>query len=853
MTDEEISGTNSRPPGPDVSDDDHPSQIGPYRILDTLGEGGMSVVYLAEQSEPVKRRVALKILKPGMDSKQVVARFESERQALAVLDHPNIAKIFDGGIAESGRPYFAMEQVKGVPITDYCDDQRLNNEERLKVFIKVCSAVQHAHLKGLIHRDLKPSNILVGVVDGEPQPKIIDFGIAKATTTTLTEATLYTRVGQIIGTPQYMSPEQANLTGLDIDTRTDIYSLGVVLYELLVGTVPLDLRAIGDQAMQVAIRERVPSKPSTRFTGLGDTREEVATVRGTNPDRLRQQLMGDLDWIVMCAIEKDRTRRYETVNALAMECRRFLKHEPVLARPPSPGYLLQRFVRRNRVTVVAGSIAILAIILGAVAATEGMVRAQRAERLAEAEAATSNAINEFLQETLGSAAPWRGGSGREVTVVETLDTALLRIDDSFTDQPLIAAALRATIGGTYLRLGQFEQAEPLFESSLEVRRSLLGDEHEDVAESLQYFGVLRQRQGRFGESEPMIARALEIYRKRLGEKHPRTMEALADHGVVLTDLARYDEATPIKHQVLEFRRGFYGDEHKDVGLSLSDLGWLYLLVGEWEESERLLRESAEMFRKLLDKARPHETAAIERWLALSLQNLGAALNWRGKLDEAEASYREALEINRRIVGDDHPHVASNLVMIAAIISSRDNNYDEALALTREAIDLRRRVQGDNSAAVAGDLLYLATIHTEKGDLAAAVSVVRESVEIYRHLATEGNGVPDWYASALNNMGANLLLIGECTEALPYLEEAIEVYESLSGGDPANTGNTRSHYGACLTKLGRYQDAEATLLAAYAAIQPVRGDEHLWTTRTADRLVALYEVWGKADEAEKYRR
>ena len=245
---------------------ERPKRIGPYRILDVLGEGGMSVVYLAEQSEPVKRRVALKILKPGMDSKQVVARFESERQALALLDHPNIAKIFDGGIADSGRPYFVMEQVKGVPITDYCDNQKLSNEERLKVFINVCSAVQHAHLKGLIHRDLKPSNILVGVVDSKPQPIIIDFGIAKATSTTLTEATLFTKIGQIIGTPQYMSPEQADLTGLDIDTRTDIYSLGVVLYELLTGTVPLDLRAIGDQAMQIALKEKDPPKPSTKYT-----------------------------------------------------------------------------------------------------------------------------------------------------------------------------------------------------------------------------------------------------------------------------------------------------------------------------------------------------------------------------------------------------------------------------------------------------------------------------------------------------------------------------------------------------------------------------------------------------------
>jgi len=853
MTDEKNTNNDSVPSNSGRSTQEQPTHIGAYHILDTLGEGGMAVVYLAEQSAPVKRQVALKIVKLGMDSKQVVARFESERQALAVLDHPNIAKIFDGGITDSGRPYFVMELVHGIPITDYCDNYRLSTSERVELFAIVCSAVQHAHHKGLIHRDLKPSNVLVGVVDGKPQVKIIDFGIAKATSTSFTEQTLFTKIGQVIGTPQYMSPEQADITGLDVDTRTDIYSLGVVLYELLVGVVPLDLAAVGEQAIRVALRERDPSKPSTRITDLGDTREEIAKARNTDPVNLQRQLRGDLDWVVMCAIAKDRTRRYETANALAMECQRFLKHEPVLARPPSTGYVLRRFIRRNRVTAIASSIALLAVLAGAVIATVGMVRAQRAEQVAEAEAATSNAINEFLQETLGSATPWRGGSGRDVTVIETLDTALLRIGDSFTDQPLIGAALRATIGETYLRLGQFEQAEPLFESSLEVRRSLLGDEHEDVAESLQYFGILRQRQGRFGESEPMIARALEIYRKRFGEKHPRTIEVLADHGVVLTDLARYDEATRVKHQVLEFRREFYGEEHKDVALSLGDLGWLYLSVGEWEESERLLRESVEMFRKLLDKARPHETAAIERWMALSLQNLGATLYSLGKLDEAEASYREALEVNRRIVGDDHPHVASNLVMIGAIISSRDNNYDEALALTREAIDLRRQVQGDNSAAVAGDLLYLATIHTDKGDPAAAIPVVRESVEIYRRLAAEGNSAPEWYASALNNMGLNLTLIGECSAALPYLEEGIEVYESLSGGDPANAGNTRSHYGRCLTELGRYPEAESTLLAAYAAIQPIRGDEHLWTTRTADRLVALYEVWGKADEAAKYRR
>ena len=453
---------------PDSPDSKHPNRIGPYRILDQLGEGGMAVVYLADQSEPVRRRVALKILKAGMDSKQIVARFDTERQALAVLDHPGIAKIFDGGIAESGRPYFVMEHVKGVPITEYCDSQRLGNEARLRLFIDVCAAVQHAHMKGLVHRDLKPSNILVGVVDGKPEPKIIDFGIAKATSTPLTKSTLYTRVGQIIGTPQYMSPEQAGVTGVDIDSRADIYSLGVILYELLVGTVPLALGATSDQAMQIALRERDPPKPSTRYTSLGDTQGEIAAVRGMDPDNLLRQLRGDLDWIVMRAIEKDRTRRYETANALAMECRRFLKHEPVLARPPSPGYLLGRFVRRNRLTVAAGAITILAIIAGAAVAMLGYVRATEAERVALQEAETARQVSNFLIELFEVSDPSEA-RGNTITAREVLDRGTEAIDANLSGQPGVQATFMLTMGRVYHKLGLYDDADELLQQALDNR------------------------------------------------------------------------------------------------------------------------------------------------------------------------------------------------------------------------------------------------------------------------------------------------------------------------------------------------------------------------------------------------
>ena len=328
-----------------------------------------------------------------------------------------------------------MEHVKGVPITDYCDDQRVSNQKRIELFIRVCSAVQHAHLKGLIHRDIKPSNILVGIVDGKPEPKIIDFGIAKATTTTLSEATLYTRVGQIIGTPAYMSPEQAGVTGLDIDSRADIYSLGVVLYELLVGSLPLDL-APNDQAMQIALKEKDPPKPITRFSELGDSQVEIARVRNTEPTALRSQLQGDLDWVVMRAMEKDRTRRYETVNALAMECKRYLDREPVLARPPSPGYLLNRFVQRNKLTVAAGALAFAAIVAGAGAAGFGYLRATEAERTAREEAETASQVADFMVDLFQVSDPGEA-RGNSVTAREVLDRGAAQINEDTEIEPAI--------------------------------------------------------------------------------------------------------------------------------------------------------------------------------------------------------------------------------------------------------------------------------------------------------------------------------------------------------------------------------------------------------------------------------
>ncbi len=405
-------------------------QIGPYDLLEVLGEGGMGVVYLAEQREPIERRVALKVIKLGMDSKQVIARFESERQALALMNHPHIAKVLDAGTTKEGRPYFVMEYVEGTSITTYCNTQRLGARERLELMLPVCQAVHHAHQKGIIHRDLKPSNILVSVEDGRPQPKVIDFGVAKATQHRLTEKTLVTQQGFRLGTPGYMSPEQAEITGMDIDTTTDVYSLGVVLYSLLTGVLPFDREQLlegGYSEMQRIIREEEPLKPSTRVKALGEKATDIARARQTNTRSLTKNLRGDLDWITLKCLEKDRTRRYQSAAELAADLQRHLRDEPVLASPPSTAYRMKKFVLRHKVGVVAGALVVLALALGIAGTTVGMLRALRAEAeastqadIASREADAAQQVSDFLVNLFKVSDPSES-LGNSITAREILD------------------------------------------------------------------------------------------------------------------------------------------------------------------------------------------------------------------------------------------------------------------------------------------------------------------------------------------------------------------------------------------------------------------------------------------------
>ncbi|HVV73519.1 MAG TPA: serine/threonine-protein kinase, partial [Verrucomicrobiae bacterium] len=469
-------------------------QIGRYKLLQNIGEGGCGVVYMAEQQEPVRRRVALKVIKLGMDTRQVVARFEAERQALALMDHANIAKVLDAGATNAGRPFFVMELVRGPKITEYCDQNRLSTTERLDLFVQVCRAIEHAHQKGIIHRDIKPSNVLVTLHDGIPVPKVIDFGIAKATQGRLTDQTLFTAFEQFIGTPAYMSPEQAEMSGLDVDTRSDIYSLGVLLYELLTGKTPFDpkeLMASGLDAMRQTIREKEPTRPSTMLsTMMAGELASAARQRRVEAPKLISSIEGDLEWIVMKCIEKDRTRRYENASALAADVLRFLNNEPILARPPSRLYLLQKLVHRHRFLVTSAAAVTVALLLGLSLSTwlwlaerkahrtalaaeqkadDSLKSAQKSQAVAESNAKRSFLVVKLLRKLLDGVGP-SVARGRDTTIMsEILSTAERELTSSLPNQPEVQAELRTIIGSVYLQLAEFTKAETQLRKALALR------------------------------------------------------------------------------------------------------------------------------------------------------------------------------------------------------------------------------------------------------------------------------------------------------------------------------------------------------------------------------------------------
>jgi serine/threonine protein kinase/tetratricopeptide (TPR) repeat protein len=869
------------------------SRIGPYRLVQQIGEGGFGAVFLAEQEQPVRRSVAIKVVKLGMDTRQVVARFEQERQTLALMEHPNIARVLDAGATETGRPYFVMELVRGDPIVDYCDKNSLDIEARVGLVVDVCLAVQHAHTKGIIHRDIKPSNILIAMQDGAPCAKVIDFGIAKATSVGFHERSVFTEQRQLIGTPQYMSPEQAD-GSLDIDTRSDIYSLGVLLYELLTGTTPFsqaELRSASINELQRIIREVDPPRPSTRVARSTDTISGIASRRRSEPATLGAAMRGELDWIVMKAMEKDRTRRYGSASELAEDIGRYLRGDAVLAAPPSRAYQVRKFARRHRFAVGAGAAVAAALLLGATAfAWQAHVARSQRDRAVEAEnqqrqrAIELKAVAEFQAKMLSqidvaasgerlvkglreqfaeaiakSGAPEAERSNRVATFAGDLSQvnatdaaaelvrstvlrpALQAIDAEFRTQPIVDATLRQTLAQVHVALGSAEEALPLQQRAYEIRKRELGQSHRDTLDSLDRIGMITETLGRTAEAEGFYRQAYELRLAALGEDDHDTLVSMSNLGNIYRDQNKLVEAEPLLIRALEGHRRVGGNEHRDTLTAMNTMGYFYVSRGELAKAEPLWREAYETGTRVLGADNPD----VIVWT----YNLAGLMQDMGQAAAAEPLFRSVLEKYRRIYGDAHPSTITVLGGLCTNLFLQSRLVD-AEPFAREALDRSREGLGPEhpvtlrAMATLGSLL----IQLERAD--EAETLLREALAV--HQRTFGEEHPQTL-NARELLARSLLAAGKSDEATKLYTETLEIAKRVLGPEHPQTLTIMVNAGNAYLTLFEAKLAEPLVTEALAGRRRVSGENHRETLLALSNVGLLRELQGQLEEAETIQR
>ena len=801
----------------------HPAAIGHYRIVRLIGEGGMGAVYEAEQEEP-RRVVALKIIKLGLATPDRLRRFRQESQALARLQHPGIAQIYESNTADTGfgpQPFFAMEFIRGLPLNQYAEVHQLNTRQRLVLMVKICEAVQHAHQRGLIHRDLKPGNILV---DETGQPKILDFGVARVAEADAQEgdsqATMLTGLGQLVGTLAYMSPEQVLGDPLEVDTRSDVYALGVILYELLSGRLPYQVN-----------HRQLP--------------EAVHTIREEEPASLSsigRNYRGDIETLVRKALEKDKTRRYTSAADLGADIQRYLNDEPITARPPSTGYQLQKFARRHR-GLMAGLAAVFVVLLGGIAVSTWMaVRASRAE-------AEARAVSEFLQNDLlaeAGASTQAGPNAKpdpHLEVRTALDRAAARIPGKFQKQPLVEASIRQTIGEAYADLGLFGEAQQQEERALAIRRRIAGEANPATWESMDRLAILYRREGKYAAAEPLRKEFLEVRRRKLGEFHPDTLDAMNNLALLYRYEGKTELAEPLYIKAVEGLHRLNGPENRQTVLTKANLAQLYDDEAKYAQAEQLFREVLEAAPRVLGEEHP-DTLTL-------MNNLAQVYQDEGKFAQAELLQRKGVEISSRVLGAVHPDTLIHMGNLAKLYRNQ-GKYAEAETLFHRVLETQRRVLGDDRPVTMTTMALLGSLEGYQGKYADAEQLLTRALESQRRIL--GNE----HRSTQNSLvwlGQVRLQQDKYVQAEANFREALNTYVKTNP-DSWQRYNCESLLGASLAGERRYDEAEPLLLTAYETMLqrrdkiPAASQPDLESAGT--EIVRLYEDWGKPDQAAEWR-